>query len=120
MEIKLNKDLQKMESNVYMGLTGRQAIFSGISLVLGAGTFLLSSSKGISSDIASILTSLVVVPFAALGFVKYNGLNFEQLVKVWLQQYVMTPKVLLLKLENYYYELDKNKIKKSERDEVLK
>ncbi len=118
MEIRLNKDLQKMESTVVVGLTFRQTVFSGLGLALGAATYFISSNKGLNTDVAGLLAMAAVLPLGAFGFVKYHGLNFEQLVCVWIRYFLLCPKTLISKFENDLYNRDKRKIEEAERKEA--
>lgn len=118
MEIKLNKDLQKMQDNVFMGLNFRQTACAGAGLVLGAGAYFLCNRVGINTEIASWICILLAAPFAALGFVTVNGLPFEQIVKAWVKQYILCPKRIVSKLENYNYALDKPNIEAAQEKEA--
>lgn len=118
MEIKLNKDLQEMESRTFFGLTIRQALCSLVGLGCGAGLYYFLNKKGISSDIAAFACLGIVAPFGALGFYKYHGLSFEKLVCVWIRQFFLCPKILVSRLENDFYQRDKAKIKEAEIKEA--
>ena len=110
MEIKLNKDLQTMQDNVFMGLNARQTVCAGAGVVLGAAAYFLCSRYGINTEAASWICIVIAAPFAALGFITKNGMPFEQIVKAWIKQYVLCPKRIASRLENYDYALDKSKI----------
>ena len=56
-------------------------------------------------------------PFAAMGFVKYNGMNFEQFLIAFFKHKVLLPYNLKLKPINYYYENYKNEMKGLEKNE---
>ncbi len=43
-------------------------------------------------------------PFAALGFIKYNGMTAEQFVWAWIKSEFLMPKKLTFLPENLYYE----------------
>ncbi len=118
MEIQLNKDLQKFQDNVVLGLNARQTVFGGIGAALGIGVFLLASKKGLTDDVSSVITSAVVAPFAALGFVNYNGMPFERLVKVWIKQFFLCPKKIVSRPENILYKRDKEKIEQVQKTEA--
>lgn len=108
MQIQINKNLQDCTENVAFGLTFRQALCSGIGLALGLGGYFLATKKlGLSSDTASWIVIVTVVPFGALGFVQYNGMPFERLVKAWLKQYFFCSQKLRYKQCNLDYEKDK-------------
>lgn len=120
MEIKINKDLQKMQDSFVVGLSFRQTVCSGIGIALGVVTYLASTSHGINQELASWLCIAVVAPFAALGFVNYHGMPFEQLVRAWIKQYLLCPQKLLFHLENDFYERDKVQITMAQEKEAKK
>lgn len=118
MEIKLNKDLQKMESKMFFGLTGRQLLFSAVGAAVGAGLYYVLYKKGVSSDIAAFACLGIVAPFGALGFYKYHGLTFEKLICVWIRQFFLCSPILIPHLENDFYQRDKVKITEAEIKEA--
>lgn len=118
MEIRLNKDLQKMESRVALGLTFRQAVFGGLGITLGTLTYFISSKSGLNTELCGWFAMTVVLPLGALGFVRYHGLTFEQLVCVWLRYFFFCPRTLISKHENDLYNRDKEKIENAERKEA--
>lgn len=118
MEIKLNKDLQKMESRSAFGLTGRQLLFSAVGAAVGAGMYYVLYKKGVSTDISAFICLALVAPFGALGFVSYHGLTFEKLICVWIRHFFLCPQILVPRLENDFYERDKAKITETEIKEA--
>lgn len=119
MEIKLNKDLQQCTDTIAMGLNFRQAVFGGIGLILSAGAYFLSMKVwGWHQEAASWLCILIGAPFAALGFITYNGMSFERLVLTWLKFFYLCPHKLVCRLENALYPLDQQKISKMEELEA--
>ena len=65
----------------------------------------------------SWLCILGAAPFAAIGFIKYNGMNAEEFVLAYIRSEWLTPKELVFKPENYYYELLKGRIGDDKKDE---
>lgn len=118
MEIQLNKDLSKVQENVFMGLNPRQALWTGISVGLGVGTFWICKSFGLSVDVCAWVCMLAAIPAAALGFVTYQGLPFERLVLLWIRNFFFIPRHLPYRLENPYYERDKGRIAEAEEKEA--
>jgi hypothetical protein len=45
---------------------------------------------------------LGVVPFAAMGFVRYNGMYAEQIVRAWYRSEIKMPRALIFTGENNY------------------
>ena len=116
MEVKINKEIRDYTESVYFGLSLRQFIFSilacGMAVVL---YFLFRPYFGIET--LSWLCILGAAPFAAIGFIKYNGMNAEEFVLAYIRSEWLTPKELVFKPENYYYELLKGRIGDDKKDE---
>jgi hypothetical protein len=47
---------------------------------------------------------LGAAPFAAAGFVRYNGMTAERFILVWLFSAFFIPKKLMFRATNIYYE----------------
>ncbi|MBO4245417.1 MAG: PrgI family protein [Bacilli bacterium] len=116
MEVKINKEIRDYTESVYFGLSLRQFIFSilacGMAVVL---YFVFRPYFGIET--LSWLCILGAAPFAAIGFIKYNGMNAEEFVLAYIRSEFLTPKELTFKPENYYYELLKGRIGDDKKDE---
>lgn len=114
MEVKINKEIRDYTESVYFGLSLRQFIFSilacGMAVLL---YFLFRPYFGIET--LSWLCILGAAPFAAIGFIKYNGMNAEEFIKAYIESEILTKKELNVIPNNYYYELLKDKI---EGDEI--
>lgn len=118
MEVKINKEIRDYTESVYFGLSLRQFIFSilacGMAVIL---YFVFRPYFGIET--LSWLCILGASPFAAIGFIKYNGMNAEEFLLAYIRSEFLTPKELLFSPTNYYYELLKGRIgdeKKNEND----
>ena len=79
MEIKINKEIREYKESIFFGLSMRQFIFSllacGVAVLL---YFLLRNYMGLET--LSWVCILGAVPFAVLGFVKYNGMTAEKFI----------------------------------------
>lgn len=119
MEVKINKEIRDYTESVYFGLSLRQFIFSilacGMAVLL---YFVFRPFFGIET--LSWLCILGAAPFAAIGFIKYNGMNAEEFIMAYIQSEFLTRKELTFVPENYYYELLKNKIEGDDRNEINK
>ena len=58
-------------------------------------------------------------PFAALGFIKYNGMTAEKFVWAWFKSEFLMPKKLTFRSTNTYYEMMKPEMEHKQK-EVLK
>ena len=116
MEVKINKEIRDYTESVYFGLSLRQFIFSilacGMAVIL---YFVFRPYFGIET--LSWLCILGAAPFAAIGFIKYNGMNAEEFLLAYIRSEFLTPKELVLNPTNYYYELLKGRIGDEKKDE---
>ncbi len=104
MEVKVNKEIRDYTESIYFGLSLRQFIFSILSCVIAIFLyFILRPFLGIET--LSWLCILGATPCAAIGFVKYNGMNAEELIKAFIKSEFLIPKELTFKPRNMYYEL---------------
>ena len=116
MEVKINKEIRDYTESVYFGLSLRQFIFSilacGMAVVL---YFVFRPYFGIET--LSWLCILGAAPFAAIGFIKYNGMNAEEFLLAYIKSEFLTPKELVFNPTNYYYEILKGRIGDEKKDE---
>ena len=75
MVIEVNKDIDRYQESVAMGLTARQLIFSIASVVVGGGIVLLLY-KYIGLTGSAYVAIPCVAPIALGGFYSFNGMNF--------------------------------------------
>ncbi len=77
MIIEINKDIEKYQESVAMGLTAKQLVYS--ILALGSGcliVFLLYEKIGLT--FSCYVAVPVVAPIALCGFYSYNGMGFRK------------------------------------------
>lgn len=118
MEIKINKEIRNYTESVFFGLNIRQLIFSAAACAVAGSIFFLFKDA-LGTETVSWICILAAAPFAALGFLKYNGMTAEQFVWAWIKSEILTPKKLVFKSENIYYEMSKPYIE-NRKKEVLK
>lgn len=116
MEVKINKEIRDYTESVYFGLSLRQFIFSILACVMAVILyFVFRPYFGIET--LSWLCILGAAPFAAIGFIKYNGMNAEEFLLAYIRSEFLTPKELTFRPTNYYYELLKDRIGDEKKDE---
>ena len=113
MEVKINREIRNYTEAVFFGLSLRQIIFSACALAV-AVAFLLKPTLG--TETTSWICILAAAPFAALGFIKYNGMTAEKFVIAWVKSEFLTPKKLTFKATNTYYEVMKPSIEKKQKE----
>jgi len=115
MEVKINKDVREYTESMFFGLSLRQFVFSFIALIVAVVIyFWLKPHFG--TETVSWMCVLGAVPFAALGFINYHGLNAEQLLWAWLKSEIIEPKKLIFESTTLYYDVLKENITKREKE----
>lgn len=77
MVIEINKDIDRYQESVAMGLTAKQLIFSIASVAVGGGLVLLLY-KYVGLTVATYIAIPVVAPIALGGFYSFNGMDFYE------------------------------------------
>ena len=80
MVIEINKDIDRYQESVALGLTAKQLLYSLVSLIMGSGIVLLLQ-KQIGLTLAAYVAVPVVAPIALQGFYRYNGMSFIEVMK---------------------------------------
>ncbi len=115
MEVKINREIRNYTESMFFGLSLRQFIFSLLAMGVAVITyFLLRAYLGIET--LSWMCILVAVPFAALGFIKYNGMTAEKFVWAWFKSEFLIPKKLVFHSSNVYHEALKESIARFEKE----
>lgn len=119
MEVKINKDIRDFSESIFFGLSLRQFIFSILAcLVAVVLYFLLKPFFGIET--LSWVCILGAAPFAALGFIKYNGMTAEEFVIAFIKSEILMPRHLTFNSQNIYAEEFKGIIDKKLKQGILK
>ena len=111
MEVKINREIREYTESMFFGLTLRQFIFTVLAAAASIiSYFLLRPVIGIEA--VSWVCMLTAVPFAVLGFVRYNGMPAEKFIWAWIKSEILMPKHLCFGNSNLYMEL----LSRAERD----
>ena len=114
MEVKINKEIRNYTESMFFGLSLRQFIFSVLACGVAVGLyFLLRPYFGMET--LSWVCILGAFPFAAMGFIKYNGMTAEQFVWAWFKSEFLMPKKLMFRPDNLNYEAMKSSIEAREK-----
>lgn len=115
MDIQINKEFRDYSEKIYFGLNMRQLVFSVLAVGVAVGSY-FPLRPYLSMETLSWLCIILAAPFAALGFVTYNGMTAEQFLWAWIKSEVLTPKRLVFKAEDSLYRQSKDLIKKKEKE----
>jgi len=103
MEVKINREIRDYTESMFFGLSLRQFFFSVVAILVAvAAYFILRPYLG--TETVSWVCILGAAPFAAMGFIKYNGMTAERFVWAWLCSEFIMPKKLMFRAANIYYE----------------
>lgn len=99
MIIEINKDIEKYQESVAMGLTAKQLVYS--ILALGSGcliVFLLYEKIGLT--FSCYVAVPIVAPIALCGFYSYNGMGFQEVFTRYMRS-IFRNKTLVFKSSGY-------------------
>ena len=102
MEVKINREIRDFQENVFFGLNLRQLVFSVLAIGVAVGIY-FGLRNVLGTETVSWLCILGAAPFAALGFIKYNGMSAGQFVMAYIRSEILMPRRLVFKSENMYY-----------------
>ena len=106
MEIKINQEIKEYNETMFFGLSVRQFIFAILACASAVGIY-FGCRSFMGTETLSWVCMLGAAPFAALGFIKYNGMTAEKFVWAWFKSEFLMPKKLTFRSTNTYYEMMK-------------
>lgn len=115
MEIKINKEIRKINENIVLGMNLRETIWSGGALITMVITYALLYGK-VSSKISVIAMAAIAAICAFMGFFNYHGLSAEKWIMVIIRNELCTPKEIICVPRNIYCE----KVKKGDSTDAIK
>ena len=114
MRVQINNEFRDYSEALFFGLNMRQLIFFFFVCGAAVGSYFLLKER-FSLETLSWLCILIASPFAALGFVKYNGMNAEQIVWAWIKCDILMPYELKFRSENAFEKLGKSEEEKGKK-----
>lgn len=109
-----NQELHR--SDVFRTVT-QTVHFSLCAVVVAVGLYFLLKPY-LGTETVSWVCILGAAPFAALGFVKYNGMTAEKAIYAWIKSEFLMPKKLVFHSTNTYYELMKPNIEQKQKEAI--
>ncbi len=104
MEIKINREIREYTESMFFGLNLRQFICSIFACASGVGLYFWLKPK-VGTEIVSWACILGALPFAVLGFLRYNGLTAEEFIWAWVKSGLISQKKLIFLPENLWFAL---------------
>jgi len=108
-EVKINKEIRDYTESVFFGLSLRQLFFSIMAIAVSVAVYFVLKPY-VGTETVSWVCILCAAPFAAMGFIKYNGMTAEQIAWAWIKSELLTPKKLMFRATTLYYEAVKSTI----------
>ncbi len=103
MEVKVNREIREYTESVFFGMSLRQCICAALACGAAvAAYFALDPYLGLEE--LSWVCILIAAPFVVFGFLRWHGMNAEQAIWAWVKSEVLTPKRLVCRPRNLYYE----------------
>jgi hypothetical protein len=114
MEVKINREIREYTESMFFGLSLRQFAFALAAVLAAVGTYFLLKPY-LGTETVSWVCVLAAAPFAAMGFIRYNGMTAERFIWAWLKSEFIVPKKLTFRAVNLYYEALKSSIEGGKR-----
>ena len=105
MSVEINKDIDKFQESVVLGLTAKQLVASVLSVLVGGAIVFLSYRK-VGLTLSAYIAIPIVAPIALSGFYSFNGMSFMQMLKKRIQ-FMFKAKPLVYKSTENVDELKK-------------
>lgn len=115
MEVKINHEIREYTESMFFGLSVRQFFFSLLAVIVAAVLYFTLQNK-VGTELVSWICIAGAVPFAAMGFVKYHGMNCEQLVWARLRCTVIEPRQYKVRITNLYEEATRETREKRQKE----
>lgn len=115
MEVKINKEIRNYTESIFFGLSLRQCIFSALACIVAVIIYFSCINK-VGTEVTSWLCMIGAAPFAALGFIKYQEMNAEQIFMTSLRSFLLSKRKLIFQPINLYYEILKNQIEAQKKE----
>ena len=117
-EIKINKEIRNYTESIFFGLSLRQSIFSIRACIIATGIYFLFNDK-LGTEMTSWLCMLGAAPFAALGFIRFQGMYTEDIVKTALYSFLLSSTNLINKPFDLYEEIFNSIINQSRKESIV-
>lgn len=104
MEVKINREIREYTESMFFGLSLRQLIFSVLACAVAVTVFFLLRPH-LGLETVSWICIIAAFPFAAIGFIRYNGMPAEKFLAAYIRSEILTPKKLLFRNANIYWQI---------------
>lgn len=116
MEVKINKEIRNYTESIVLGLSLRQCFFSILACSIAVLLYFAFIDK-LGLEITSWLCIVGAAPFAALGFIRYQGMNAEQILVAAIKSVILSHRKLDYQPVNIYYQILKPVFEKNIKED---
>lgn len=102
-EIRIPKEIKNYREKLFFGLTLRQCICAGASLLICVPLYIFGS-RYLSQEVISWLVVIIAAPLMLVGFFRYNDMTFEKFAVEWFYQ-MFSPQKRMYSYEPVFMEL---------------
>ena len=117
-EIKINKEIRDYTESILLGLSLRQTIFSILACAVACGLYFLFKER-LGTEFTSWLCMLGAAPFAAFGFIRFQGMYTEDIVSMAISSIALSTRNLINVPFNLYYEILESFINQSRKESIV-
>lgn len=117
-EIKINKEIRDYTESILLGLSLRQTIFSILACAVACSLYFLFK-ESLGTEVTSWLCMLGTAPFAAFGFIRFQGMYTEDIVSMAISSFALSTKNLINVPFNLYYEILEPFINQSRKESIV-